>query len=82
MSELIINTPDNGSEWACDASIDTEFWLYTMFGESVELDLPETVVGWGEGFKGWDNEQEVLDAINAIEDDEYVHACRENVYNN
>ena len=80
-TEPMILTPENGSEWMSDASINTEGGLHSLLGESVDLDLPECVPFWDEGFHGWDHEQDVLDAINAIEDDEYVHACRENVYN-
>ena len=74
----LIETPKNGSTYLYDASINTNAWLIELFGEPLDLDIPN---------EAWDNDPVVRGicedhaSVEANETIQLVEATRENVYN-
>ena len=74
----LIETPKNGCTYLWDASINTNAWLSQLFGEPLDLDIPN---------EAWDNDSVVRGlcedhaSIEANESTQLIEATRENVYN-
>ena len=72
----LIQTPKNGSTYLWDASINTSAWLNELFGEPLDLDIPN---------EAWDNDSVVRGicenhaSVEANESIQLVEATRENV---
>ena len=79
MIETPSNTNSNNSIF--DAYIMTEAWINATLGEELDIELPELVSQFDDGYHGWDNDPEILEAINRHAEAEYTEVSRDNVYN-
>tara|TARA_Y100000114_G_scaffold139640_1_gene143836 strand:+ start:630 stop:1280 length:651 start_codon:yes stop_codon:yes gene_type:complete len=74
----IIETPKDGCTYLWDASINTSAWLTNLFGEPLDLDIPN---------EAWDDNLKVRElcedhaSVEANEPIQLVSAMRDNVYN-
>ena len=74
----IIQTPKDECTYLWDASINTQAWLTNLFGEPLDLDIPN---------EAWDNDSMVRGlcedhaSVEANESIQLVSAMRDNVYN-
>ena len=74
----LIETPKDGCTYLWDASINTSAWLNELFGEPLDLDIPN---------EAWDNDSVVRGlcedhaSVEANEPIQLIEATRENVYN-